>query len=129
MVIVEIIVVIVGLVIMVMIVVLVSSHYIILLFLLFISYYLLLLSLFDLGFVDDETIVPILSAGHFNLTKKNFTNGIIQNKMILVGFSSYSCLKVSIIKIVLLNYYFYLFNTFLYSALKLKRNILKYQKL
>lgn len=66
-----------------MIVVLVSKFF-------FIYYY----YLFLLGFVGDETIVPILSAGHFNLTKKNFTNGIIQNKMILVGFSSYSCLKV-----------------------------------
>lgn len=46
------------------------------------------------GFVDDSQIIPILSAGDYNLTRKNFTNAIIQNKMILVGFSSYSCLKV-----------------------------------
>jgi hypothetical protein len=35
-----------------------------------------------------------LSVGDYNLTRKNFTNAVTQNKMILVGFSSYSCLKV-----------------------------------
>lgn len=48
----------------------------------------------SLGFVDEPEIVPILTAGDYNLTRKNFTNAITQNKMILVGFSSYSCLKV-----------------------------------
>ena len=35
--------------------------------------------------------MPILSAGHYNLTSKNFTSAIISNKLILVGFSAYSC--------------------------------------
>ena len=38
-----------------------------------------------------QKIVPILSAGHYNLTRKNFTSAIIKNKLILVGFSAYSC--------------------------------------
>lgn len=45
-------------------------------------------------FADDENdIVPILTAGHFNLTRKNFTQAIIKNKLILVGFSSLTCHK------------------------------------
>lgn len=38
-------------------------------------------------------VIPILSAGHFNLTKKNFTETVTQYKSILVGFSSYTCHK------------------------------------
>lgn len=40
---------------------------------------------------EGQRIVPILSAGHYNLTRKNFTSAIIKNKLILVGFSAYSC--------------------------------------
>lgn len=47
-----------------------------------------------LGFVDDASIIPILSVGDYNLTRKNFTSSIVKHKMLLVGFSSYSCLKV-----------------------------------
>ena len=44
-------------------------------------------------FANEADIVPILTAGHFNLTRKNFTQTVINNKLILVGFSSYSCHK------------------------------------
>ena len=40
---------------------------------------------------EGQKVVPILSAGHYNLTSKNFTSAIIKNKLILVGFSAYSC--------------------------------------
>ena len=40
-----------------------------------------------------DRIVPILTAGNFNLTNKNFTKGINRNKLILVGFSARSCQK------------------------------------
>jgi Thioredoxin len=40
---------------------------------------------------EGQRVVPILSAGHYNLTRKNFTSAIIKNKLILVGFSAYSC--------------------------------------
>ena len=40
-----------------------------------------------------DAIVPILGAGHFNLTRGNFTQTIQKNKVILVGFSSASCHK------------------------------------
>lgn len=41
--------------------------------------------------IEGQRVVPILSAGHYNLTRKNFTSAIIKNKLILVGFSAYSC--------------------------------------
>lgn len=45
-------------------------------------------------FVEDEnTIIPILSAGHMNVTRKNFTKATSQNNFLLIGFSSYSCHK------------------------------------
>ena len=44
-------------------------------------------------FADTSDIVPILTAGHFNITRKNFTQIISQHKLILVGFSSYNCHK------------------------------------
>jgi len=44
-------------------------------------------------FADERNIIPIMSAGDFNLTKKNFTSTVSRHKFILVGFSSYSCLK------------------------------------
>ena len=45
-------------------------------------------------FVDDvNDIVPILTAGHFNITRKNFTDVVSKNKLLLVGFSSYTCHK------------------------------------
>lgn len=42
---------------------------------------------------DQDNIIPILTAGHYNVTTKNFTQAIIKNKVILVGFSAYSCYK------------------------------------
>ena len=44
-------------------------------------------------FADANDIVPILSAGHFNITRKNFTQVVSKHKLILVGFSSYNCHK------------------------------------
>lgn len=44
-------------------------------------------------FADANDIVPILSAGHFNITRKNFTQVVSKHKQILVGFSSYNCHK------------------------------------
>lgn len=44
-------------------------------------------------FADASDIVPILSAGHFNITRKNFTQVVSKHKLILVGFSSYNCHK------------------------------------
>mmetsp|Transcript_5623 Transcript_5623/g.9247 ORF Transcript_5623/g.9247 Transcript_5623/m.9247 type:complete len:748 (-) Transcript_5623:127-2370(-) len=44
-------------------------------------------------FADENDIVPILTAGHFNVSRKNFTQVISKNKLILVGFSSYQCHK------------------------------------
>jgi Thioredoxin len=44
------------------------------------------------SFVEEgQRVVPILSAGHFNLTRKNFTTAVVKSKMMLVGFSAYSC--------------------------------------
>lgn len=40
-----------------------------------------------------EKIIPILNAGHFNLTKKNFSSTINKNQLILVGFSTVDCHK------------------------------------
>lgn len=40
-----------------------------------------------------QKLIPILSIGHYNLTTKNFTNAIINNPYILIGFSAYSCHK------------------------------------
>lgn len=44
-------------------------------------------------FADEANLVPILTAGHFNLTRKNFTQALAKHPLILVGFSSYSCHK------------------------------------
>jgi thiol-disulfide isomerase/thioredoxin len=45
-------------------------------------------------FVDDtENIVPILSAGHFNVTRQNFTQTVSQYPFLVIGFSSYACHK------------------------------------
>jgi thiol-disulfide isomerase/thioredoxin len=44
-------------------------------------------------FADVTDIVPILSAGHFNITRKNFTQVVSKHKLMLVGFSSYNCHK------------------------------------
>lgn len=41
--------------------------------------------------MEGQKVVPILTAGHFNLTRKNFTSAVIKSKTILVGFSAYSC--------------------------------------
>ena len=49
----------------------------------------------SITFGDENNLVPILTAGHFNVTRKNFTSTI--NKYasvgILIGFSSYKCFK------------------------------------
>lgn len=47
---------------------------------------------------DLTNIVPILGAGHFNLTRKNFTQAVIKNKHMLVGFSSYNCHKCIVVE-------------------------------
>jgi len=45
-------------------------------------------------FADEkDNIIPILTAGHYNITRKTFTKEIIKNKFILIGFSAYSCYK------------------------------------
>jgi thioredoxin-like negative regulator of GroEL len=44
-------------------------------------------------FASSDVIVPILTAGHFNVTRKNITQTLGKHKHILVGFSSYSCHK------------------------------------
>lgn len=44
-------------------------------------------------FADVSDIVPILTAGHFNITRKNFTQVVSHHKLMLVGFSSYNCHK------------------------------------
>lgn len=38
-------------------------------------------------------MIPILGAGHFNVTRKNITEFLSKNKYALLGFSSYSCDK------------------------------------
>ena len=40
---------------------------------------------------EGERVVPILAAGHFNVTRKNFTAALAKHKFILVGFSAYTC--------------------------------------
>ncbi|KAJ1432618.1 hypothetical protein B484DRAFT_313858, partial [Ochromonadaceae sp. CCMP2298] len=47
----------------------------------------------DTTFAEEGDIVPILTAGHFNITRKNFTQTVSQHKLMIVGFSSYSCYK------------------------------------
>lgn len=47
---------------------------------------------------EGQRVVPILSAGHYNLTRKNFTSGVIKNKLILVGFSAYSCHRCIVVE-------------------------------
>ena len=44
-------------------------------------------------YADEQDIVPILTSGHFNITRKTFTKTINKHKLILVGFSSYTCHK------------------------------------
>jgi len=46
-------------------------------------------------FGDENDLVPILTAGHFNVTKKTFSATISKHSKsgILVGFSSYKCFK------------------------------------
>lgn len=44
------------------------------------------------SFVEEgQRVVPILTAGHFNITRKNFTTAVTKNKWLLVGFSAYTC--------------------------------------
>ena len=38
-----------------------------------------------------DNIVPILTAGHFNVSRKNFTQVVSKYKIIVVGFSAYTC--------------------------------------
>lgn len=47
----------------------------------------------SITFADESNIVPILTAGHYNLTRKNFTIATNKNSYVLVGFSSYNCHK------------------------------------
>lgn len=49
-------------------------------------------------YTNNEQIIPILGAGHFNVTRKNFTQTIIKNKFILVGFSSINCDKCIVVE-------------------------------
>ena len=42
---------------------------------------------------DAENIIPILSAGHFNITRQNFTQTVSKYPFLLIGFSSYGCHK------------------------------------
>lgn len=51
----------------------------------------------DITFAPDaENLIPILNAGHFNLTRKNFTSTINKSPVILVGFSSYNCFSARV---------------------------------
>jgi thioredoxin-like negative regulator of GroEL len=47
---------------------------------------------------NNEQIIPILGAGHFNITRKKYTQTIIKNKFILVGFSSINCDKCIVVE-------------------------------
>lgn len=47
---------------------------------------------------EGQRVVPILSAGHYNLTRKNFTSAVIKNKLILVGFSAHSCHRCIVVE-------------------------------
>ena len=47
---------------------------------------------------EGQKVVPILSAGHYNLTRKNFTSAVIKNKLILVGFSAHSCHRCIVVE-------------------------------
>jgi thiol-disulfide isomerase/thioredoxin len=47
----------------------------------------------SVSFTDSESFVPILNAGHFNLTRANFTQTVNKNKYLVVGFSTYNCHK------------------------------------
>jgi thiol-disulfide isomerase/thioredoxin len=40
-----------------------------------------------------DHLVPILTAGHFNVTRKNITQTISKHRTLLIGFSSYACHK------------------------------------
>jgi len=47
-------------------------------------------------YMDEDKKIPILGAGHFNLTQKNYQQEIakaVGNKLLLVGFSSQTCHK------------------------------------
>jgi thiol-disulfide isomerase/thioredoxin len=44
-------------------------------------------------FANESNLLPIMSQGHYNLTKSNYSSAISKNKYILIGISSYSCLK------------------------------------
>ncbi len=44
-------------------------------------------------FARGDRIVPILTAGHFNVTRKNITQTVSKHKHLLIGFSSYACHK------------------------------------
>ena len=49
-------------------------------------------------FGDSTRMLPILSVGDFNMTRKNFTQLITRNKFLLVGFSSYTCHKCIVVE-------------------------------
>ena len=58
---------------------------------------------------DDLPILPTLSVGSFNLTYSNYTSVVNSRKIIIVGFSSLSCIKC----IAAENEYYRLFHYFL----------------
>lgn len=44
-------------------------------------------------YANESNFLSIMSMGHFNLSKTNYSSAISNNKHILIGISSYSCLK------------------------------------
>ena len=47
---------------------------------------------------DENEIIPILTAGHYNVTRKNFTQAVTKNKLILIGFSARECHKCIVVE-------------------------------
>ena len=45
------------------------------------------------AFADEGNVIPIMSVGDFNLTKKGFSKALKKHSTILVGFTSPGCLK------------------------------------
>ena len=42
---------------------------------------------------DSEAVIPILGAGDYNLTTKNFSKAVKRERLMIVGFSSRKCHK------------------------------------
>lgn len=47
---------------------------------------------------DGDPIIPILGAGHFNTSKKDFPSLVLKSTRLLVGFSSYYCHRCIVIE-------------------------------